>query len=388
MKNRQSTEHGRKESTMRFSDIPGLEDTKKHLINAVKSGHLAHALLFTGQEGAPNLNLALAFARYLNCDNRTDSDACGQCPSCSKNGKFIHPDLHFVFPVSSTKTIKGKDVVSTSFLKDWRKFLIEQPFGNLQDWSNHYGGENKEANISREESRQIIRSLSLKAFEGKFKIMLIWLPEKMHVTAANAILKILEEPPESTVFLLVTNDAENLLTTILSRTQQFTIPKFQDREIIDYLVQQDIPSEKATQLSHLADGSLNQALKLANEIEDDSHQLFRDWMRLCYVRDYSKMVAWSDVFHKQNRMQQKSIFQYGLNILREVLVTSFADAGLSRLSGEEKDFVQNFAKVMDSNKIDVISDLLNQAHYHIERNANQKITFLDLSLQVAKKIRD
>jgi len=379
---------GEKNRIMRFSDIPGLEDTKKYLTNAVEGGHLAHALLFTGVVGAPNLNLALAFASYLNCDNRINDDACGQCPSCSKNSKFIHPDLHFVFPVSSTKTVKGKDVVSTSFLKDWRKFLLEQPFGNLQDWSNHYGGENKEANISREESRQIIRNLSLKAFEGKYKIMLVWLPEKMHVTAANAILKILEEPPENTVFLLVTNDAENLLTTILSRTQQFTIPKFQDQEIIDYLVQQETPAGKAAQLAHLADGNMNQALKLASEIEDDSHKLFRDWMRLCYVKDYSKMVTWADVFQKQNRMQQKSVFQYGLNILREVLVTSFPEAGLSKLTGEEKEFVRNFAKVMDSNKINIVSELLNQAYYHIERNANQKITFLDLSLQVAKIIRD
>lgn len=373
---------------MKFSDIPGLRETKSHLVQAVEGGHLAHALLFAGHQGAPNLNLALAFATYLNCDNRQGDDACGQCPSCSKNSKFVHPDLHFVFPVSSTKTIKGKDVVSTSFLKDWRKFLLAQPFGNLQDWSNHYGGENKEANISREESRHIIRNLSLKAFEGKYKIMLIWLPEMMHLTAANAILKILEEPPEDTLFLMVTNDAENLLTTILSRTQQFTIRKFQDQEIIDYLVAQGTSTEKAAQLSHLADGNLNQALKLASEVEDDSHQLFRDWMRLCYVRDYTKMVAWADLFQKQNRMQQKSVFQYGLNILREVLVTSFANEGLSRLSGEEKDFVQNFAKVMDANKVDLISELLNQAYYHIERNANQKITFLDLSLQVAKVIRN
>ncbi|MFW5761583.1 MAG: ATP-binding protein [Cyclobacteriaceae bacterium] len=373
---------------MRFNDIPGFTELKQHLVQAVEGGHLAHALLFAGQNGAPNLNLALAFAAFLNCDNRQHDDSCGACPSCSKNSKFVHPDLHFVFPVSSTKNVKGKDAVSASFLKDWRKFLQEQPFGNLQDWSNYYGGENKEVSISREESRHIIRNLSLKAFEGKFKIMLIWLPEMMHVTAANAILKILEEPPQDTIFLLVSNDAENLLTTILSRTQQFNIRKFHDQEIIDYLIATGIAADKAAQLSHLADGNLNQAMKLAMEVEDDSHQLFRDWMRLCYVKDYSKMVAWAELFQKQNRMQQKSVFQYGLNILREVLVISFAGEKLSRLSGDEKDFVQNFAKVMDANKIDVISNLLNQAYYHIERNANQKITFLDLSLQVAKAIRN
>ena len=373
---------------MLFKDIPGFESIKNKLIKAVKSDHLAHALLFAGQEGSPNLNLALALATYLNCQNRGDNDACGECSSCKKSIKYIHPDMHFVFPVSSTKTITGKDVVSTSFFKDWRQFLLENPFGNVNDWNVFFGGENKQLSISREESRHIVRNLSLKAFEGNYKIMLIWLPEMMHVTAANAILKILEEPPEKTLFLLVSDDAENLLTTILSRTQLFNIRNFTDEEIRLYLTDNFQADEsRASQAAHISNGNLNMALKVLNQVEDDSHRLFRDWMRLCYIKDYTEMVEWSDAFQKLNKLGQKSMFQYGLNIMREVLMLFFSKEKLSRMQGEELDFIENFGKVMNPEKVEFVTRQLNQAFYHLERNANPKILFLDLSLSIAKILR-
>ena len=195
---------------MRFGDIHGLEETKKHLTTSAQRNHVAHAQLFSGVEGSALLPMALAFASYLNCENPTDEDSCGECSSCSKSLKYVHPDIHFVFTVRSTEKITGKDVVSKSYLPAWRNFLLENPYGNSVDWAIEFGGENKQLNISRQESREMVDALSLKAFEGKYKIMIIWMPEKMHPAAANGILKILEEPAANTVFLLVSPQKEQL----------------------------------------------------------------------------------------------------------------------------------------------------------------------------------
>lgn len=374
---------------MRFSAIPGLEDTKQSLISSVKSNHIAHAQLFAGQEGSANLSMALAFATYLNCLTPGENDACGTCVSCLKMNKFIHPDLHFVFPVSAVKKISGKDVISRSYLKEWRKFLQEKPFGSLGEWNSFFGGENKQVNISKEESRQIIKNLSLKSFEGKYKIMIIWLPEFMNAASANGILKILEEPPENTIFLLVSNDSERLITTIISRTQRFTIRAFTDDEVVDYLLKKHGTEEKAgRQIAQMVDGNLNLAERLLDEIEDDSHGMFRDWMRHCYTRDFTELVGWADRFQKLNKVSQQSLLQYGLNMLRETLVAHFTEGNLIRLRGEELDFIKNFSKVMQPDKLEKVVRKMNDSYYHLERNANAKILFLDLSLAIAGVIRD
>lgn len=372
---------------MRFTNIKGLDEVKERLINAVNQEQVAHAQLFLGKAGSPNLPMALAFASFLNCENKGETDSCGACPSCVKTAKFIHPDVHFVFPVSGTKTITGKDVVSTNFLKDWRLFLTENPFGDINSWTKNYGGEDKQANISKEESRQIIKNLSLKAFEGKYKVMIIWLPEYMHPSAANGILKILEEPPEQTIFLLVSNDAERLLTTILSRTQVVNIPKLSDENIAEFLMEQyRVDAGKSVELAHLADGDINEALKLLNNIEDGSHHLFSDWMRDCFKKDFTQLVYRSDQFHSMNKIAQKGLLQYALSIMRESLIYETAPQ-LNRASGEINDFVANFSKVMDSSKVEKISTLIDSAYYHLERNASPKIVFLDLSLYIARIIK-
>ncbi|MBT1700161.1 DNA polymerase III subunit delta, partial [Fulvivirgaceae bacterium PWU4] len=215
---------------MRFSDIPGLAEVKTLLIDAVKSNHSAHAQLFAGAKGALNLPMALAYATYLHCENKGD-DACGTCSACSKNAKFVHPDTHFVFPLSNVKGDKDEERFKADILKSWRSFLLEQPFGGLDDWTNFYGGEDKLALISREESREIIKTLSLKPFESRNKVMIIWQPELMHPSAANGILKILEEPAPHTFFILVTNAADKLLPTIISRTQSDTVPLRHDAAV-------------------------------------------------------------------------------------------------------------------------------------------------------------
>ena len=373
---------------MRFADIPGLEDVKEKLYHAIASGQVAHAQLFMGNPGSANLALALAYATLLNCSDPQLGDACGKCPSCQKNSRFIHPDVHFVFPVSPVKNISGKDVVSDSFIAEWRTFLQSNIFGGPLEWSSVYGGENKQLNISKEESRNIIRGLSLKAFEGNYKIMLIWLPEYLHPSAANAILKILEEPPEKTLFLLVTNDYEQLIGTIISRTQLVQIRSFDNKEVMDFLEKNhNMPPARAGQIAQIVDGDMNEAIRMAISTEDDSHQMFREWMRQCYAGDYTKLVEWSDKFGGMNKISQKGLLQYGLNVLRESLMMSADGGQLMRLSGEGQDFVKNFSKVLNLKTIEGIAGELNQAYYHLERNASAKIVFLDTSIAIGAMLK-
>lgn len=370
---------------MRFSDIIGLEETKQKLITAVKENHVAHAQLFFGAEGSANLAMALAFATYINCTDPSESDSCGECASCKKIDKLVHPDVQFVFPVSSTKKITGKNVVSSSYLNEWRSFALSNPYHGIEQWSASYGAENKQANISKEESRNIIKSLSLKAFEAKYKIMLIWLPEYMHVNAANGILKILEEPSERTIFLLVTNDYEKLLTTILSRCQLLKIRSFSDDEIIDYLRnERQVEAEKARKIAALAEGNLNKASTLIHEIEDDSHKMFRDWMRLCWTKNFAELTSMNDMFASMNKSAQMMLFVYGLNMMREALMAKMTALDELKLNPEESSFVANFGKALSMPVLEKIAGELNKGHYHLSRNASPKILFMDMSLSIGR----
>lgn len=373
---------------MLFSDITGLDDLKNTLINSIKNNHIAHAQLFLGLPGSANLALALAYCSYILCENPQENDACGVCAGCSKNKKYIHPDLHFVFPVSTTKKVT-KEAVSEDFLPDWRNFLLNNWYGDLSDWAKHFGAENKSCSISKEESRNIIKELSLKPFEAEYKILLIWQPENLHPTAANALLKILEEPPGKTIFLLVANDIEKIIQTILSRTQLVKVRQFSDQEITSTLVEKfGFEQKRAEQLSYLSEGNLNEALKLNEEAEDDNQAFFRGWMRLCYTKDFTKMVKWSESFQAFTKEAQKILLQYGLSMLRECMMWQLEVKELVKLAGDELEFVKNFSKVLQPAHVEAISKQINNAFYHLERNANAKILFLDLSLTVSKILRD
>ena len=370
---------------MKFSDISGYESLKAQLIQSVVSDQIAHAQLFLGPQGGPNLALALAFSTFINCQNRTPEDSCGECDACRKNAKLVHPDVHFAFPVSATKKVKAKDVISIKFLSEWRNFVIQDPYNTAGGWNSYFGGENKQLNISRQESREIIKNLSLKPFEGLYKIMIIWLPEYMHPAAANALLKILEEPPLNTLFLLVSNDESKLLSTILSRTQIVHIRPFSDKEIKELLINQHfIEEEKAGQIAHLVDGNINEALRLAREVEDDSHKMFRDWMRLCYMGDLLELTKWTEKFNAMTKVAQQTLFHYGLSMMREALIVGNDELDLSRLMGEEFEFVKNFSKILSFESIEKISNILNEAFYHVERNAHSKILFLSVSLKIVE----
>ncbi|MCE7992031.1 MAG: DNA polymerase III subunit delta [Roseivirga sp.] len=373
---------------MRFQDIPGQEEIKQKLRDALKRDHVAHAQLFAGPDGSPNLAMALAFATYLNCANRTETDACGECPSCVKNAKLVHPDLHFIFPTSATPKFKREDATSDKFLTEWRSFVLSMPYGNVTDWSFHFGWENKQVIIPRKESRNIINSLALKSFEGSYKIMLVWLPELMNVNAANGILKILEEPPEKTIFLMVSNDANRLLTTIISRTQILRIPAFTDEEIKESLeAKEGLSLEKIGQIAYLAEGNLRVATHLADGDVNEVQELFKNWMRLCFTWDFKGMTKMADDFQKSGKEQQKSLFNAGTKVLRDTLINQFEAKDLMRVPDSEAGFIQNFGKVFNPEKIAMVTPKLEEAHYHIERNANAKILFLDLSLSIAQIAR-
>jgi DNA polymerase III subunit delta' len=372
---------------MNFSSIPGLADVKKVLVEAARENHIAHAQLFVGADGALNLPLALAFATYLHCENKGEDDSCGICPACSKNTKFVHPDTHFVFPLSNVKGDKDEDRFKAEILKSWRSFLTENPFGQLDDWTNYYGGEDKLALISREESREIVKSLSLKPFESPYKVMIIWQPELMHPSAANGILKILEEPPPKTYFILVTNAADRLLPTIISRTQIVTVPLMADDEMESFLINRyKLEEGRARKIAHLADGSLPLAIKLLDKEEDNNAQQFTDWMRACFKKNYGVLVSFADHYHGLDKLSQRNLMSYSINMLRETMLHVAGASPINRTRGDELKFVQDFSKVMSVDKIEKSFSLINEASYHLERNGSAKMIFLDLSLKLSKTL--
>jgi DNA polymerase-3 subunit delta' len=372
---------------MRFQDIIGLEEVKGKLVEAVRVDHVAHAQLFLGAEGSANLAMALAFANFLNCENRLESDSCGVCASCTKNAKFIHPDLHFVFPTAATLKIKREDATSEKFLKEWRDYLIKTPYGNVSDWSFHFGWENKQLLIPRQESRNIIINLSLKAFEGKFKIMLIWMPELMNSNAANGILKVLEEPPAKTIFLMVSNDENKLLTTIRSRVQLLKVPSFSDKDIQFKLKQEGIDSVKTEEIAYLAEGNMREALTLAAGGQNLSSDQFKQWMRFCFTFDFHALVKMADEFQSGGKEFQKGLLNSGSKVMRDTLIHQYGIQQLERVPESEKGFIANFSKVFSADKIAEVVPKIEEAGYHIERNANPKILFLDLSIAIAQIAR-
>lgn len=370
---------------MRFAAIQGYTTLKQHLIHVVQRQQVPHAQLFWGPEGNVSLSLALAFITYINCQHRLEEDACGQCTSCLKMKKLVHPDVKFVFPTSTTKQVMGKYVVSTDFLKTWRTFLHEHPYGHDSDWSHYLNSENKQLSISKEEVRGIIQAVSLKAFEGTYKVVLIWLPEYLHIVAANALLKVIEEPPPYTFFLLVSVHPDRVLNTIRSRTQQIYIPALTDRALSSMIAQQySLNQEQLAQITLLSDGNLNKALKLVENMTGDYFDYFKRWMRLCYAHDLTQLVAQADSFQEMSKAGQRNFLAYSLHMLREALVLYFAQARLTRTTAAEQEFTQKLRKTLTHQQIKEWITWLNRAYYHIERHVNPRILYLDLSLRIAR----
>lgn len=374
---------------MRFAEIPNQTKVKQVLAQSVQRQHVAHAQLFRGAEGSAALALALAYATFLNCEGRTeaDEDSCGRCPACQKLDKLVHPDLNFILPVTSTKQVP-KDAVSSKFAADWRAFVLDNPYQGLNDWMQHIGAENKQGSISKEESLQLLKLVSLKAFEGRFKIVIIWLPELMHPAAANAVLKLLEEPPAATIFLLVSHAPEQLLPTIVSRVQPVVVRPFTEDELTAYLRdEQRVPEVKARQLAQIADGNLGAALASRTAPDNDYFTFFADWMRLCFQDNFAKVLEKSDEFQKMGRENQKEFLHYALGLLRKVLLYGLDARLIPHLPAAEQQFVSRFSRFVHPGNADPITRELNEAHYHVERNANPRMVFVDTSLRVAELLK-
>lgn len=367
---------------MRFDQIIGQQSIKQQLGEMAQSERVPHALLFMGPSGCGKLATAMAFAQYLLCQNRQASVACGTCNQCLKAAKLVHPDIHFSFPVVGSK------VTSADFMVQWRTAIAENPYLNITQWMQVIDAENKQANINKDECLRIVKQLSLTIFEGKYKILIMWLPEYLG-KEGNRLLKLIEEPPEKTIFLLVAEHQERILNTILSRCQLLNFKGLADKDIIKVLVEQnDISETDAQAAAHLANGNLNSAISLTKHVEKDHAPLFLDWLRKCYVGNGVELVDWVSQFAAMGREQQKHFLLYGMHFIREYMVLKLTKQENIRLRANELLTAQKLTKIITFSQIEPLTKLLNDCYYYIERNANPKILFLDTSIQLHKLFKN
>ncbi len=379
---------------MLFSEIIGHQDIKDRLRRSVKEQRVPHALLLRGPDGIGKLPLALAFARFIHCTNRTETEACGQCPSCVKYNKLSHPDLHFVFPV--IKPAGKSSVVCDDFVHEFRAAVLENPYINLQDWFNKISEDGKQGMIYSNESQEIIRKLSLKTYESEYKIMVIWIPEKMNTTCANKLLKFLEEPPEKTVFLLVANQPDEILPTIISRTQQFQIPRLSNEDIVNKLMQNgefNISQADALNIARIANGNYGRAVSMLRE--GDANKLYFDQfvkvMRLAWqvgnLKDHASLKTlkqWSDEIAASSfgRERQKSFLVNTQRLLRENYIYNLKNSELNYLSAQEAEFSTKFSPFIHERNVEDLMMEFALAERHIEQNVNAKMVFFDLTLKI------
>lgn len=369
---------------MQFKDIIGQESLKQHLIQTVVENRVSHAQLFLAPEGSGGLCLAIAYAQYINCQNKTATDSCGECTSCRKYERYIHPDLHFSYPFFASKDVK----IAVDVLEEWRSQLLEDPYVNLDMWRLKLNADNKQANINIAECHDIIKKLSYKAFEADTKVLIMWLPEFLE-REGNALLKIIEEPPAKTLFILVAQNQEQILSTILSRTQIVKVPKLPNEVIEQYLIEKAGLSEnQATEYSFLADGNLTVAKALLADTPNNNANYFTEWLRMGFGNKVPAMIAFTETAASWGRENQKNFLKYGINFLRECsLLLSGAD-DLVKLPHQMLEVaIKLTTNVLNLAMVEALINELEQAHYHIERNANPKILFLDVSLQLVKIIK-
>ncbi len=368
---------------MQFKNIVGQQEIKKQLVQTVKEDRISHAQLFLGAEGCGGLALALAYAQYICCENKLEDDSCGECASCRKYQKLVHPDLHFSYPFFA----KHKDDTALTFIEEWRKAFLENPYLGLDEWRSNTSAENKQANINIAECHQIIKKLSLKAFESEYKVLIMWLPEYLE-KSGNALLKLIEEPAQKTLFILVAQNQEQILSTILSRTQIVKIPKLSNDDVINYLVDNKLVDEnKAKEIAYLSNGNLHLAQTFLYQTESNLHDSFVNWLRTCVGNKVLETMDMVEELAKIGRENQKNFIKYGIHMMRECILYLSGSPGLIHLPEKELEFISKFSSVLNLAKAEAVANELETAHYHIERNANPKILFLDVSLQLIKIIK-
>ena len=372
---------------MRFSDILGQEHIKNHLQHSANNGRIPHAQLFIGKEGSGTLSMAISYAQYLLCNWAENSDACNIL-----GDKLSHPDLHFAFPVTTNDKVK-KHPISNLFLSEWREFVNQQPYGNLFNWFQFIGVENKQGIIGVDEAEAIVSSLSLKAHQGGYKVMIIWMAEKMNIAASNKLLKLIEEPPDKTVFILVAENEEQIIGTIRSRCQVLHFPVLSEKDIVSGLMSSNSISEnEAQKIAHQSDGNYNKALHILHN--DSSDFVFEEWF-ITWIRAafrakgnasvINDLIGWSEQIAKTGRETQKRFLNYCLQFFRQALLMNYKAHNLVFLETRTPNFkLENFAPFVNSANILSIQKEVNDALYHIERNGNAKLVLLDLSIKLTR----
>jgi len=377
---------------MLFKDIIGQEHIKKHLVFSADNGRIPHAQLFVGPEGSGTLPMAIAYAQYVLCGNTSGENNTGNAACNLKFDSISHPDLHFAFPVTTNDKIKSHPV-SKHFLEEWRQLLKEQPYGNLFDWYKLLGVDNKQGQIGVDESLDIVKSLALKSYEGGYKIMLIWMAEKMNIAAANKLLKLIEEPPNKTLFLLVAEDEEQIINTIRSRCQILHFPPLAEGAIQKALIKDyNIDASVATKIAHQANGNYNKASDLVYRDSEDIQfeTWFISWVRSAFKAKGNKaairdLISWSEEIAKTGRETQKQFLHFCLDFFRQALLLNYKADALVFMEPKSDTFqLEKFAPFVHGDNILEISDELQNAIYHIERNGNSKIVLTDLSIKLTR----
>lgn len=377
---------------MRFSDVIGHNEIKERLRRAVDQGRVSHAQLFTGECGGGALPMALAYAQYINCTARHDGDSCGECPSCRKMEELAHPDMHFVFPVNKQGKKSGEKVMSGDFLQPWRE-QIRSTGGYFDEsmWNDRLDlGKTLKPLISVHDAGEIIRTLSFKSFEGEYKIVLVWLPELMNVEAANTLLKILEEPWEKTLFLMVSRQPQRLLSTIISRTQEVAVPRIDSEELAEELIRESgLERERANQLARLACGDLIEARRLVgggDQLAATSFEMFCSLMRLSYSNKHLELLDWAEGFAALTRDRQIAFFGDALRLLRESYMLNAGMAEISYLWAEEAAFCSKFAPFVGNHNIEALVAEIETARGQIVQNGNALIVATHFALAISKLI--
>jgi len=376
---------------MLFSEILGLAHIKKHLAISANAGRIPHAQLFVGPEGCGLLPMALAYAQYIICGN-TNEENNGPNSACNtKFDSYAHPDMHFVFPVANSDKVKSH-AVSNHYMQEWRQFITEQPYGNLFDWYRLIDIEKKQGQIGVDEALDVVKKLALKSYEGGYKVMLIWMSEKMNTSAANKLLKLIEEPPNKTVFLLLAEDEEQILQTIKSRCQILHFPPLAEDAIANALIEKGANREEALRLAHEADGNFNKALDLLNKDSEDLvfEKWFVQWVRSAFKAKGNKaaihdLILWSEEVAKTGRETQKKFLLYCMAVMRQAMLINFNAEELAYMHIESEGFqLKKFAPFIHENNILSIVKELETAIYHIERNGNSKLILTDLSIRLTR----
>lgn len=375
---------------MQFKDVIGQEEVKQKLILSVQENRVPHAQLFLGPAGNGKLPLALAYVQYILCPHRSATDSCGVCPSCQKISKLTHPDLHFVMPTTTTKSVKSNPE-SDLFLNEWREYVLQnEGYVDTSSWYSFLEVENKQGAIYVRDASTLLRKLNFKAYEGDYKIAIIWMAEKLRTDTANKLLKLLEEPPEKTLFILIAEDQEELLATIRSRTSLVKVPRLDLEAIQDALVHRlNCSTQHASDAAMIAEGSWIKAKEYVKDADDQKYyfRTFQQWMRLCFKAAVNELIDFSNNIKSIGRERQKDLLEYGLGIIRNAQLFNNNLATLVMLPEEEKKFNAGFAPFVNASNIVQIIELLEEASRQIERNGYAPIIFLDCSFKIAKLLR-